>query len=479
MKKMGITALTVALLAGCSLAPKYERPDAPVAQTWPTGDAYKENKFTEAPLPNWENFFKNKRIRQVIALSLENNRDWKIALLNIEKAKAAYGIQRADLLPNISAGGSAQHSRTPSTQSASGDAYTSHVYQATLSSTAWELDLFGRVRNLTEAALQSFLATQESSYSTKNALIAEIANAWIDVGAQKELLKLAKDTLENQEKSCRLTEQSYQLGNASLLEVEQAKTTVATAKASVAEYERSLAQSRNTLSLLVGTAVPVKLEPEKLEPAADSAAIIPPDLPSEVLLRRPDIRAAERELRAANANIGVARANFFPRIRLTASIGTGSSELGSLFDSGSGFWTFAPSVSLPIFSGGANIANLRQAEAEKQIQVANYEKTIQTAFKEVSDALATEGTIKRQSAALGDLVKASRRAYSLSQSRYKNGLDAYLNVLDSQRELFSAQKSYIACEQAKYNSSVQLYKVLGGGDPSLSRNSEKTNEGKN
>lgn len=461
--KVTTLACAVLLASGCTMAPKYERPEAPVAQTFPSGDAYADVEKTAAPLPLWEDFITNPKARQVVRLALENNRDLRVALFNVEKAYAAYGIQRAQLLPSVAGGLNETAGRTPRSVSATGSGYVSHTYQANLSSTAWELDLFGRVRSLSEAALQSYFAVEENRSAAQNTLIASVANAWSNLGAQKELLRLQKITLESQEKSYKLMEQSHRLGASSLLELEQAKTTVATARAAVASYERTVAQARNALNLLVGADVPAMLEPEKLEDATNFGAIAPEGLSSDILLNRPDIRAAENNLKAANANIGAARANFFPRISLTAGIGSTSRHLSDLFDAGTGLWTFAPSISLPIFTGGANLSTLRQAEAQQKIMVATYEQTIQQAFAEVSDALATVGTVKQQTAALKDLVTATERAYTLSQNRYKNGLDGFLTVLESQRQMVAAQTNFISAESMRLSSGINLYRALGGG----------------
>ena len=304
---------------------------------------------------------------------------------------------------------------------------------------------------------------QFGNAAAQNALIAQVATSWINLGAQKEFLRLQKITLQSQEESFKLMSDSYRLGASSLLELEQARTTVATARAAVAQYERSLAQAQNALNLVVGSQVPADLEPNNLEEATNYGAIAPAGLSSDILLNRPDIKAAEHDLMSANANIGAARANFFPRISLTAGIGSSSRHLSDLFDAGTGLWTFAPSVSLPIFTGGANLSTLRQAEAQQKIMVATYEKTVQNAFAEVSDALATVGTVNRQCAALKDLVNATETAYRLSQSRYKNGLDGFLTVLESQRQMVAAQTNYISAESNRLSSGVMLYKVLGGG----------------
>lgn len=461
--KLTVIACSLAVCAGCTMAPKYERPAAPVAATFPTGEAYKDVMTTASPLPDWKVFITNPKAKKVVEMALANNRDLRVAILNIEKARAAYGIQRSALMPSVAAGLQENAAKTPSMMSATGSSYVSHTYQANLASTAWELDLFGRVRSLSEAALQQFFSAEENRAAAQNALIAQVATSWINLGAQKEFLRLQKITLQSQEESFKLMSDSYRLGASSLLELEQARTTVATARAAVAQYERSLAQAQNALNLVVGSQVPADLEPNNLEEATNYGAIAPAGLSSDILLNRPDIKAAEHDLMSANANIGAARANFFPRISLTAGIGSSSRHLSDLFDAGTGLWTFAPSVSLPIFTGGANLSTLRQAEAQQKIMVATYEKTVQNAFAEVSDALATVGTVNRQCAALKDLVNATETAYRLSQSRYKNGLDGFLTVLESQRQMVAAQTNYISAESNRLSSGVMLYKVLGGG----------------
>lgn len=461
--KLTVIACAAALCAACTMAPKYERPEAPVASTFPTGEAYTDVETTTAPLPPWRAFITNPKAKRVVEMALENNRDLRVAVLNIEKARAAYGIQRSNLMPSVAGAVQENAGKTPRMTSATGHSYVSHAYQANLASTQWEIDLFGRVRSLSEAALQQFFAAEENRSAAQNALIAQVITSWINLGAQTEFLRLQKITLQSQEESFKLMSDSYRLGASSLLELEQARTTVASARAAVAQYERSLAQARNALNLVVGAQVPSELEPTGLEDATDYGAIAPAGLSSEILLNRPDIKAAEHNLMGANANIGAARANFFPKISLTAGIGSGSRHLSDLFDSGTGLWTFAPSISLPIFTGGANISALRQAEAEQKIMVANYEKTIQNAFAEVSDALATVGTVTRQSMALKDLVKATETAYRLSQSRYQNGLDGFLTVLESQRQMVAAQTNLISAESNRLSSGIMLYKVLGGG----------------
>ena len=377
-------------LTGCmSMAPSYERPQAPILNAWPTGEAYADAKINQQALPDWHEFFTDERLRKVIELTLENNRDYRVAMLNVQKMRYAYNIQRSEFLPSISGVGSGEHSGTPRTLSATGQDTVSHVYSANLAMASYELDLFGRIRSLSDEALNQYFATEEARKSARVTLIAETANLWLQLGADRSLLAFAKETLDSQEKSYKLSEASYKAGAINLLD-------------------------------------------NKVE-VVTLAGVLPQGVPSEVLLNRPDIAQAEYTLLAANADIGAARANFFPRITLVASGGTGSTELDDLFSGGTRLWSFAPSISLPIFTGGANWATLRVSETERDIAVADYEKAIQTAFREVADALATEGTIERELKATQDYADATKKAYELAQARYRHGSESFLTVLDSQR----------------------------------------------
>ncbi len=473
-KVLPIVAFSL-LAVGCTMIPEYERPEAPVEQAFPEGEAYKDIKYTEyekneneqPQMPTWESFFTNAQVKKVIEMALENNRDLRVAIYNVQRAKAAYGIQRADLLPSLSGTADMSAGRTPPKLSSTGSPYTSHTYTANLAVASWEIDIFGRIRSLTESALQNYLATEENQMAIQNSLIAEVAIAWINVGAQKELLRLQQVTLKSQQESYKLMKDSYDYGASSLLDLEQARTTVETARASLIQYQRTLAQARNALAALVGARVPPNLEPPKLIAASTLSAIAPKGLTSAILLDRPDIRAAENNLKSANADIGAARANFFPRISLTGSVGRGSTALGDLFHGPHGMWSFAPDIYLPIFNGGAQVYALEEAEAEKKIMIATYEGSIQSAFKEVADALAADGTMQRQCNALKSLVSATKKAYELSYSRYKNGLDAFLNVLESQRQMVSAQTELILAEQNRLANNITLYRVLGGGSVEL------------
>ena len=451
-------------LTGCmSMAPSYERPQAPILNAWPTGEAYAEAKLNQQALPDWHEFFTDERLRQVIQMTLDNNRDYRVAMLNVQKMRYAYNIQRSEFLPSISGVGSGEHSGTPRTLSATGQDTVSHVYSANLAMASYELDLFGRIRSLSDEALNQYFVT----------LIAETANMWLQLGADRSLLAFAKETLDSQEKSYKLSEASYKAGAINLLELNQAKQMYASAQASYASSQRAVAQDLNALALLVGTNVPEELLPSKVE-VVTLAGVLPQGVPSEVLLNRPDIAQAEYTLMAANADIGAARANFFPRISLVASGGTGSTELDDLFSGGTRLWSFAPSISLPIFTGGANWATLRVSETERDIAVADYEKAIQTAFREVADALATEGTIERELKATQDYADATKKAYELAQARYRHGSESFLTVLDSQRQYVSAQTQLTVAQQARAMSLVTLYKTLGGGAVDLDKKSDET-----
>lgn len=466
MKKVfrWIPLVAAMALAGCmNLAPDYVRPEAPVAQVWPEGEAYASTELRRGALAPWTDIVKDDRLRRVIELGLANNRDLRVAALNVEKARAQYGIQRSELFPSISAGAENAGSRTPATLSALGRHTTQHQYSAQLAMASYELDFFGRVRNLNEQALQAYLASDDARLTVRNTLIAEIAMTWLQLGADTRQLQLQRETLTSQEKTFSLITESWRLGAASQLDYEQARTTVAAARAAIESYVRAVAQDRNALELLVGARLDDGLLPEGLEQKAVVSPSMPEGIPSEVLLNRPDIRQAERDLIGANAYIGAARAAFFPRITLTGAVGSAGTELGQLFDSGSGLWSFTPNVSIPIFSGGLNLSNLEVAEAAQKIAVASYEKAIQTAFRETADALATEGTVEKELRAREEYADAALKAYRLSEDRYELGVASYTEVLDAQRASVAAEQQLISAQLARTASFVTLYKVLGGG----------------
>jgi multidrug efflux system outer membrane protein len=466
MFRFALTPLALAaLLSGCSLMPTYQQPAAPVPAAF-AGDSGGSASSAVANL-GWRDVFTDPALRQVIALSLANNRDLRVAALNIEKARAQYGVQNAALFPTVNASGSGTGSRTPADLSSTGQATVSHQYSATLGFSAYELDLFGRVRSLNAQALEQFLATAEARRSTQISLVAEVATSYLTLAADQDRLRLARDTLTSQNDSYRLNQRSYELGVASALTLRQAQTSVDSARVDVERYTAQVAQDRNALVLLVGADVPAELLPQTLPDASSAAASplagIAPGLPSDLLQRRPDILEAERTLKAANANIGAARAAFYPRISLTASAGSSSSDLSGLFKGGSGSWSFIPQISLPIFDGGANQANLDIATVSRDINVAQYEKAIQTAFREVSDALAQRNTLGRQLEAQQSLVDATADSLQLSDARFKRGVDSYLGVLDAQRSLYTAQQNLISTQLSRLTNLVTFYKVMGGG----------------
>lgn len=469
--KRNISALaaTVLLLSGCvSMAPDYQRPGMPVATAWPTGPAYgNETGQDTADKPaasiGWQDFALDPRLRAVLALGLEHNRDLRVAALNIERARAQYQIRSADTLPSVGASGSTTTQRVPADLAPSGEAGISRQYSARIAVSAYELDLFGRVRSLRDEALQRYLATEEARRSVQLGLVVEIANAYLSLGADNERLVLARHTLENRKAAYQLMKRRHELGTASMLDLRQAQTVMEGAKVDVARFTSDVAQGMNMLTLLVGALVPPDLLPSEQGDGRLTLAGLDAGLPSEVLRQRPDVLEAEHLLQAANANIGAARAAFFPSITLTASAGTASSALSSLFDAGTGFWSFVPQIHLPIFDNGRNRANLRVSEADRDIAVATYEKSIQNAFREVADALARQGTIDDQVDAQSALVEAAGDYQALSQTRFERGLDHYLNVLDAQRSLYAAQQGLIDLRQARNSNHILLYKALGGG----------------
>jgi outer membrane protein, multidrug efflux system len=471
--KRGTTATCLTLgaflfLTGCAtMAPKYEQPAMPVPASWPKGAAYKETQTSagEKAVSDiaWREFFVDPQLRRLIALALENNRDLRVAVLNIERSRAQYQIQRSDLFPKIDATADGTFQRLAEDFSSTGLPMNIHQYNVGLGISSYELDLFGRVRSLKDQALEQYLATEQARRSVQISLVAEVAVNYLTLSADRERLRLAQETLTSQQASYKLIRSRFEAGISSALDLCQAQTSVDAARVDIARYTSLVAQDENALDLVVGSKVEAGLltaaPSETLTPLKDIA----PGLPSQVLLRRPDILHAENLLKGLNANIGAARAAFFPRITLVSSIGFGSDDLAGLFKPGSFVWKFAPQISLPIFDGGSNRANLKVAEVDRDIAVAQYEKAIQSAFREVADALAQRGTIDDQIAAQQSLTDATAESYRLSQARYGKGVDSYLNVLDSQRSLYSTQQNLITVRLSRLTNLVTLYKVLGGG----------------
>ncbi|WP_328825019.1 efflux transporter outer membrane subunit [Zoogloea dura] len=461
----GLILLLAGLLGGCAtLAPDYTRPAAPVDTTWPTTLSTTDSGAQPSVADiGWRDFFVDTRLQQLIDLALGNNRDLRATALAIVKARAQYRIQQAELFPAVSADAGTTARRTPGDLSGSGQAVTSRSHSVDLGFSNWEIDLFGRIQSLRDQALESYLASEETLRSTHISLVAEVANAYLTLSADEALLALARETLSSQQASYSLTRKRVELGVGTELELRQIETSVETARRDVAAYTAQVGTDRNALVLLVGTTLPDALLPPAGLESITALRDIPVGLPSSVLQQRPDVLAAERQLRAANANIGAARAAFFPSISLTATAGTASSSLGGLFAAGSGAWTFIPQVSLPIFNAGANRANLQAAEADRDIYLARYEKAIQGAFREVADALAQRATLDARLDAQQKLVDATAASYRLSEARYQKGVDSYLSALDAQRSLYAARQNLVSLKLSAASNAVTLYKVLGGG----------------
>ena len=455
------------VLGGCTLAPEYTRPEAPISADWPTGAAYRETKAMPgtptATELQWREFFADERLQQIIDTALKNNRDLRLAALNVERARALYGIQRAEVFPSVDAVASGSRQRVPADLSATGKEMTSERYSVNLGVTSWEIDFFGRIRSLKDRALEEYLSTEQARRSARILLVSAVANAYLTLAADRGHLKLAESTLKTQETAYHLIRRRYEIGLASELDLRQAQTQVDAARGDIARFMQLAAQDENALNLLVGfpSPMPNEILPEDLA-GVKPPKEISPGMSSEVLLRRPDILAGEHRLRAANANIGAARAALFPRIALTTAVGTASTELSNLFKSGQGTWSFAPQIVMPIFD--ARLWSAYDAtRVEKEIVLTQYEKTIQTAFREVADALAARGTVDQQASAQQSLMDAVAETYRLSNIRYTRGIDSYLGVLDAQRSIYAAEQGLIAIRLAKLANQVRLYAVLGGG----------------
>ena len=456
-----LTSLALAVvLAGCSsLAPHYERPAAPVPAVFPTASATGQ----AAADIDWRDFFADAKLRSLIDLALANNRDLRVAVLNIAQARAQYRVQDASIWPTLNATGSGSASRTPASLSSTGQAVVGHQYSANIGTSAYELDLFGRVRSLNDQALQTYLATAEARRSTQISLVAEVASAYLTWSADLDRLALARQTLQSQSDTYGLTQRRFELGTDSALTLRQQQTSVESARVDVASYTAQVALDQNALALLLGTAVPAELTPTGLATRVSALPDLPAGLPSDLLQRRPDILQAEHTLQAASFNIGAARAAFYPRISLTASAGSSSNDLSGLFKAGSGAWSFVPQITLPLFDGGANQANLDIATVTRDINVAQYEKAIQTAFREVADALAQRSNLGDQLSAQQALVDATADSFKLSDARFQRGVDSYLDVMLAQRSLYTAQQGLIGTQLSRLANEVTLYKVLGGG----------------
>ena len=467
-----LAAALCTLLGACTLEPHYHRPPSPVPalQGGTAGD-------TDAADIGWREFFPDPQLQQLIELSLTNNRDLRVAALNVQSAQAQYRIQRADLFPTVDASAVEQVQHVPIRVLTSGlppavlagagplptGGVTERTYNVGVGFTNFELDLFGRLRSLNHAALQQYFSSGETKRSVQLTLVAEVATAYLTVLTDQTLLDITRDTLKSQEDSYALTQKMFTGGTTTQLAVSQAETTVDTARANLAQYVRQVAQDRDALQLLLGAPIPDSIDFSSGLDRGNMVAELAEGIPSDVLVRRPDVLAAEHQLMAANAEIGAARAAFLPAISLTGNFGTESTQLSGLFKGGSRAWTFSPDISLPIFAGGANVANLQATKLARDTGVAQYEKAIQTAFREVADALVARGTLDEQLAAQQALVNASAVAYRLADMRYRGGVDSYLTALVAQVSLYSAQQQLQTVRLLRLQNLVTLYKALGGG----------------
>ncbi len=465
-----LAALFAGALAGCSLTPEFIRPEAPVAQTFPAAETPTATSAATSPASGtaaaseigWRQFFPDPRLQALIAAALENNRDLRTAALRVEEARALYQVQRADQLPTLNATGVAGRSRTPPGLTGVGSPIIIGNYQVGLSVPAFELDFFGRVRSLSEAALASYLATEEAQRSVHIALVSAVASAYIAERGAAEQLLLAESTMAARDEAVKLARQRFDVGASSALDLRTVEILYEQARIAQYALARQQLQAQNALVLLVGKPL-TDLPPPRRLGEQGIVSDIPPGLPSDLLVRRPDIRAAEQRLRSANANIGAARAAFFPRISLTAALGLGSNELDSLFDGASKSWSFTPQLVLPLFDYGRRSSNLTLAEVRNNIAVADYEKTIQTAFREVSDALVARGLLDQQLEAQRRSVEGQADRSRLTLQRFTNGIASSAEVLDAERELFAAQQLLLQSWQLRYTNSIDLYRSLGGG----------------
>jgi multidrug efflux system outer membrane protein len=458
LKTLSLATLSVLVLSACQMAPVLEDIQLPVPDSY----AVQGEQGNIADL-NWQQFFANEKLQRLIELTLQHNKDIKLAALNVQQVRALYQIEDSALYPAIDFSASGNRQRLPADLSSTGNAQITESYSATVGMTAYELDLWGKIRNQSDQALQTLYASEQAQTSVKISLISELVNAWLNYAADKEQLALAMETLESQQQSLTLTEKTYALGAASKLTLAQIQSTVATAKVDIANYQRLLKRDKNALDLLVGQSVTTQLLPVESLDEVLNFPTVPVGLPSELLEQRPDIKAAEFKLLAANANIGVAKAAFFPSISLTANAGSASSELDNLFSGGTGTWSFIPSINLPIFNMGRNQANLDVAQTQQQIALTTYEQTIQQAFKEVSDALVDRQGYMEQLKALEELYSSNQTSFKLSEARFDKGADSYLQVLDAQRNWVSAGQQLIRGKQAYIASQINLYKAVGGG----------------
>ncbi len=462
IKKLTYALIAAGVVAGCSMAPTYQRPEAPVAGAF-SASAEKTSAKIAVDI-GWREFFKDARLQFLIGTALEHNRDLKIAVLRIEEARSLYSIQRADRLPNLNATATGSRGRTPGDFNSitPGASFIGSRYDVGVSLASFELDLFGRVKSLNDAALASYLASEEAQRSAQISLVAEVAKAYLAERAHAEQFDLAQKSYATREASYKLAKMRFDVGATSALDLAQYESLLQSAKVAMVTLARQRAQAENALAVLTGKTLD-KLPPAQTLSAQSILADIPAGLPSDMLTNRPDLRQAEQKLKAANANIGAARAAFFPRIALTGSYGSASSALSGLFHAGSGAWSFAPQIALPIFDAGRNLNNLDLAWTRKHISAAEYEKAIQIAFREVADALVARDLLNQQVEAQAAVMAAEAERLKLSDARYQNGISSSLDVLDAQRQLFLAEQSLVQARLLRLTNAIDLYRSLGGG----------------
>jgi multidrug efflux system outer membrane protein len=472
MRKLSLMPIAIAMLiTGCTMEPHYRRPDAPVAASFPSDRVYQTQPAAgsversangqAAPDIGWRDFFVDPRLQQLIEIALKNNRDLRVSVLNVEAARAQYQITRAGLFPSVNAAVSQSRQRTPEDLSPTRRT-VSDVYSVGLNA-SWEIDFFGRIRSLKDQALAQYLATSQARKAAELSLVSEVADQYLTMIAYDEVLEVTRDTLKTAQDSYGLTKLQFDNGTGSELALRQAQTVVDEAQANLQAQARARAQAENSLVFVIGEALPSDLPPGATLDGQELLEDIPAGLPSDLLSRRPDIMEAEENLLAANANIGAARAAFFPKVSLTGSFGTLSPSLGGLFKPGSAAWAFGPQISVPIFQGGENRANLDLANVQKKIQVAQYERAIQTAFREVADGLAARGTYDQEIEARQRDTLAEQRRLELSELRYRRGVDSYLSVLTAQNDLYTSRQSLITARMQRLTRLVDLYRALGGG----------------
>ncbi len=462
MSRRAIVLALVALASACNLAPEYQRPSAPVPHRWPSGDAYGAGSDASAAGLPWRTLVGQPKLAGLVGRALANNRDLRAAVANVAAVRAQYRVQRSDRIPTITAGAGA----TVGQSDLLGNVVNHHDYRADVGISGFELDLFGRQKNLSTSAFEAYLASEAGLRSSRIALIAETVTTYATLAANRELLEVARQTLDSAEQTLAVAVRLDSAGLANKLDVHQAETVVAQSRSDVNRLITLVAQNRNALELLVGEPVPEAMLPASLEELEGTIAQVPAGLSSDVLLRRPDVLAAEHRLRAAHADIGAARAALFPRISLTAAIGVASSALSSLLDGA--FWSVSPSASQPLFGSG-NHARVNVARAKRDALVAAYESAIQSAFRDVADALARSGTLRDQLDAQRALVTAAEKSYALAESRFKGGIDSYLSVLTAQRIYYGAQQSSIGVRLEAVVNRVDLYRAIGS-DPSVASN---------